>query len=424
MATYLTNTTDLTAVADAIRTKGSTSAPLTFPSGFVNAIDAIPTGAAVLGGKTVTYMVDGAVFATQSVKANETVEAPPRPLYIDKVFGYWCTADDGTGTEIDFPYEVTDDITLYAIKFDPWITFKSSASFRMKVNTKQWNGTLEYSTNATNWTTWTGGNTAYAASSGDDYVLYIRGTGNQRLTGYTNTPATYCWRTDGASADVHCIGQISTAFDYQSAIAGKTIETWSGAMYGLFYYDSYIKEGPNIDNLKMTERLCGSMYSHCTRLTKIHPIPFKSIAQYACSAMFNACSSLENVPQLPAIDINTSSYDSMFYDCTALKNIPKIYAVGNTSYAFNSMFRGCTNLEDIYIPNTVYSASDSYRNMYTGCTKIKISTEESEEYHNSFVLPSGGSSCYDSMFASTGGTFTGTPVAGTTYYTPNTIKRG
>lgn len=44
MATYLTNTTDLTAVADAIRARGNTSAPLTFPSGFANAIDAIPTG--------------------------------------------------------------------------------------------------------------------------------------------------------------------------------------------------------------------------------------------------------------------------------------------------------------------------------------------------------------------------------------------
>lgn len=36
--------TDLTSVANAIRTKGGTSAQLAFPSGFVSAIDAIPTG--------------------------------------------------------------------------------------------------------------------------------------------------------------------------------------------------------------------------------------------------------------------------------------------------------------------------------------------------------------------------------------------
>lgn len=41
MADYLTNDTDLKAVADAIRDKGGTSAPLTYPDGFVSAIGAI-----------------------------------------------------------------------------------------------------------------------------------------------------------------------------------------------------------------------------------------------------------------------------------------------------------------------------------------------------------------------------------------------
>lgn len=36
--------TDLTSVANAIRTKGGTSASLAFPSGFVSAIAAIPSG--------------------------------------------------------------------------------------------------------------------------------------------------------------------------------------------------------------------------------------------------------------------------------------------------------------------------------------------------------------------------------------------
>lgn len=44
MSLYLTDSADLTSVADAIRTKGGTAAPLAFPQGFVSAIDAIPTG--------------------------------------------------------------------------------------------------------------------------------------------------------------------------------------------------------------------------------------------------------------------------------------------------------------------------------------------------------------------------------------------
>ena len=45
MAVYLTNTADLTAVADAIRAKGGTAKQLVYPSGFVSAIQAIETGA-------------------------------------------------------------------------------------------------------------------------------------------------------------------------------------------------------------------------------------------------------------------------------------------------------------------------------------------------------------------------------------------
>lgn len=44
MANYLATDTDLTAVANAIRTKGGTSASLAFPSDFVSAINAISGG--------------------------------------------------------------------------------------------------------------------------------------------------------------------------------------------------------------------------------------------------------------------------------------------------------------------------------------------------------------------------------------------
>jgi hypothetical protein len=52
MANYLTTDTDLTAVADAIRTKGGTSAQLAFPADFVQAIEDIETGGG--GGDTIT----------------------------------------------------------------------------------------------------------------------------------------------------------------------------------------------------------------------------------------------------------------------------------------------------------------------------------------------------------------------------------
>jgi len=44
MTDYMTTSTELTGVANAIRTKGGTSGQLTYPNGFVSAINAIPTG--------------------------------------------------------------------------------------------------------------------------------------------------------------------------------------------------------------------------------------------------------------------------------------------------------------------------------------------------------------------------------------------
>lgn len=50
---YLTKSSDLTSIADAIRAKGGTSAPLVYPAGFVSAIEAIPTG----GGSSALYVL-------------------------------------------------------------------------------------------------------------------------------------------------------------------------------------------------------------------------------------------------------------------------------------------------------------------------------------------------------------------------------
>lgn len=62
MAEYLTKTEHLKAVADAIRAKGGTSAPLDYPSGFVSAIQAIPSGSAKEEQeKTVTITANGTV---------------------------------------------------------------------------------------------------------------------------------------------------------------------------------------------------------------------------------------------------------------------------------------------------------------------------------------------------------------------------
>ena len=68
MAEYLTNTTDLKKVADAIRTKGGTSAALAYPDEYVSAINAITTGTEL---KIVVSVTPGAVVT--ATKGSDTV---------------------------------------------------------------------------------------------------------------------------------------------------------------------------------------------------------------------------------------------------------------------------------------------------------------------------------------------------------------
>lgn len=68
MAEYLTNTADLTSVADAIRAKGGTSAQLAFPDGFVSAVQAIK------GAPDLQIVITTSAGATvTATKGNKTV---------------------------------------------------------------------------------------------------------------------------------------------------------------------------------------------------------------------------------------------------------------------------------------------------------------------------------------------------------------
>ena len=71
MAEYLTNTTDLTKVASAIREKGGTSDPLVYPDGFVTAIQAIQTGGGTTPGAPgdiTFYDYDGTIVTSWTLE--------------------------------------------------------------------------------------------------------------------------------------------------------------------------------------------------------------------------------------------------------------------------------------------------------------------------------------------------------------------
>lgn len=72
MANYLTTDTELTSIANAIRTKGGTQAQLTYPTGFVSAINDIPTGG---GTKPNIVLTGDQGFRFQGSNGSELVNA-------------------------------------------------------------------------------------------------------------------------------------------------------------------------------------------------------------------------------------------------------------------------------------------------------------------------------------------------------------
>lgn len=96
MAEYLTNTADLTSVADAIRAKGGTSAQLAFPDGFVSAVQAIK-GAPDLQ-IVITTSAGATVTATKGSKtASGTADASGScTLTVDETGVWTVTAASGS----------------------------------------------------------------------------------------------------------------------------------------------------------------------------------------------------------------------------------------------------------------------------------------------------------------------------------------
>lgn len=94
MATKLVQDTSLTAVADAIRTKGETTDALEFPDGFVTAIQNIPAGGGGSKGSETDPVVfidyDGSVVASYSAEDFLALDAmPPNPSHEGLVSQGW-----------------------------------------------------------------------------------------------------------------------------------------------------------------------------------------------------------------------------------------------------------------------------------------------------------------------------------------------
>ena len=358
-------------------------------------------------------------------------------------------------------------------EFITYLSFIGNEDFTLKTynTTKNWDGTLEYSTDKSTWNTWNGGEISSAGSK-----MYLRGTGNTKITGSSSSYRFVFTGTDALK--IACEGNIENLLDYEMVSAGghPTIgndcysnmfngcaaltiapelpattlanncyysmfrdcrslttapslpaTTLATNCYGyMFYGCTSLTTAPELPATTLTANCYQYMFLGCTSLTTAPELPATTLAVDCYKYMFYGCTSLITAPELPATTLTANCYSNMFYGCSSLTTAPSLPATTLAKYCYQSIFDGCTSLTTVpELPATTL-AEYCYHEMFWGCTKIKISTTKTGEYQTAYRIPTSGTgttatNALLNMFTGTGGTFTGTPAINTTYYTSNTV---
>jgi len=336
-----------------------------------------------------------------------------------------------------------------------YVRFYSSSSFTLGTNgnAKKWNGTdsnaMEYSLNASTWTAWAGTSaiTASLDSVTNTYNIYLRGTGNTKLTTATSDSTevlTYVFTGDGL---IDCEGTIEALFDYTTVDNNQHPTMANYACVSIFYNQTMLRTPPELSSPNLSNGCYARMFMGCTALAQAPALPATTLATFCYSNMFKNCSSLVNASILPATTMVASCYRGMFSNCTSLVSPPILPATTLQPYCYYYMFENCTSL--LIAPDlpalTLYSYC--YQNMFSGCSAltippalpattlaamcynsmfydsgIKLSTTQHDDYTLAYRIPSEGtgttaSNALTNMFYDSG---VDTPVINTTYYVKDT----
>ena len=324
------------------------------------------------------------------------------------------------------------DASIFApAQFKPegksYLTFSSPKNFTLEVNnrTKNWDGILEYFASDKTWTVWDGTTILSGHNNDGEYVLYLRGTGNTKITGMgTNIN----WIITGT--DIKCIGNIENLLDYATVASGKHPTMAKFCYSQMFYGCASLTQAPALPATTLANDCYSQMFSGCTSLTQAPELPATTLAKSCYFSMFSNCTALTQAPTLPATTLEANCYNNMFYGCTSLTQAPALPATTLTEGCYGGMFSGCTALTQAPALPATTLENACYRSMFQGCTSLKLSSTKTGEYTQEYRIPSSGTGtihgyALTDMFVSTGGAFTGTPAINTTYYlsTDNMIVR-
>lgn len=381
MATYLTNTEDLTTVANAIRSKAGTAGTISFPSGMAGAISSIPVG--------ITDVATAAEMDATLVIAN-----------VGKWYRYTGTT---TSSYVNGRIYGVDDNTDYLC----FTAQQANSTVGMTVRGTPSRGqAFQYSRDKKTWSTFTPGSTTITLSSVGDKV-YFKGDNTTVSEGYSiYHQFTMTGSISGSGnimslLDSTCVSTtISYGHCFRRLFEGCSSLTTPPRLPAttLKYecYNSIFKNCSNLTTAPMLpattlESSCySSMFYGCTSLTVAPALPSTSLAIGCYNNMFTSCTNLTAAPALPATTLVISCYNSMFRYCRGLVIPPALPATTLTPSCYQYMFDGCTSLT--YVPALPATTLDilCYDGMFCDCTSLYISDSQTAEEQYAWVIPSSG----------------------------------
>ena len=356
MAEYLTNTTDLTKVASAIREKGGTSDLLVYPDGFVTAIGNIQTGGTTPGapGDITFYDYDGTIVTSWTLAELAAKTAlPDYPSHEGLICqGWnWSLADLKTTNRkmnVGAMYITDDGKTRIYIRLEEGRTSPMLGVCPNGAVTVDWgDGTTPDTLTGTDTTVvqWTP-NHAYAAPG--EYVIKLMVNGTMGFYGTSSQNA-------GGAILRYSSGSDNRNYVYQNGVQkieiGNGVTSISNFAFNICYSLASITIPDGVTSIS------NFAFDYCYSLASITiPDGVTSISDFA----FRYCYSLASIT-IP--DGVTSIGNSAFNYCSSLASITIPDGVTSISdYAFNI----CYSLASITIPDGVTSiGSYAFNNCYS-----------------------------------------------------------
>ena len=250
-----------------------------------------------------------------------------------------------------------------------WLTFSSAEPFTIGVNnaTKNWDGTLYYSTDTTTWSEWNGTAAIASAEHEGEQRIYMSGSGNSVITDGNK------WLFTGSN--IACTGNIENLLDYEIVSNGEHPVMGEYCYRSMFNGCTALTTAPELPATTLAGNCYAYMFYNCTALTTAPKLPATTLADSCYYSMFERCSSLTTAPELPATTLASDCYNCMFELCTSLTTAPELPATTLASACYQCMFYDCTALTMTpKLPATTL-ASNCYRSMFNGCSAITTAPE-------------------------------------------------